>query len=156
MEKNIIGLDKVETLKLTEQLNALLADYQVLYMNVRGYHWNIKGRNFYELHVKFEEIYDDLIIKVDEVAERILTLEATPVHGYSKYLELSELKEAIDVTDGIEAVGQILEAYKALLIKQRSILNMAAELGDEGTVSLLSDYISQQEKETWMMNSYLQ
>lgn len=156
MEKNIIGLDKQQTLKLTEQLNLLLADYQVLYMNVRGYHWNIKGRNFYELHAKFEEVYNDLIIKVDEVAERILTLEATPVHGYSKYLELSQLSEALDVSDGTVAVEQILAAYKALLIKQRNILNMAAELGDEGTVSLLSDYISQQEKETWMMNSYLQ
>ena len=156
MEKNIIGLDKVQTLKLTEQLNLLLADYQVLYMNVRGYHWNIKGRNFYELHARFEEVYNDLIIKVDEVAERILTLEATPVHGYSKYLELSELSEAVDVTDGTLAVQQIISAYRALLVKQRAILNMASELGDEGTVSLLSDYISQQEKETWMMNAYLQ
>lgn len=156
MEKNIIGLDKAQTLELTEKLNTLLADYQVLYMNVRGFHWNIKGRDFYELHAKFEEIYNDLIVKVDEIAERILTLESTPVHGYSKYLELSELTEALDVTNGAVAIEQILTAYKTLLVKQRNILSMAAELGDEGTVSLLSDYISQQEKETWMMNAYLQ
>ncbi|MDG3087197.1 DNA starvation/stationary phase protection protein [Vibrio hannami] len=156
MEKNIIGLDKAQTLELTDRLNTLLADYQVLYMNVRGYHWNIKGRDFYELHAKFEEIYNDLIIKVDEIAERILTLESTPLHGYSKYLELSEIGEALDVTQGAVAIEQILIAYKSLLVKQRNILSMASELGDEGTVSLLSDYISQQEKETWMMNAYLQ
>ncbi|UXI04315.1 Dps family protein [Photobacterium sp. TY1-4] len=156
MEKNMIGLDKQQTSVLATELNTLLADYQLLYMNVRGFHWNIKGRSFFELHAKFEEIYNDLVIKVDEIAERILTLESQPVHGYSKYLALSAIPETLDVTDGAQAIRHILEAYQTLLIKQRQILSAASELGDEGTVSLLSDYISQQEKETWMLNAYLQ
>lgn len=156
MEKNIIGLDKAKTVELGEKLNHLLADYQVLYMNVRGYHWNLKGHNFYEFHAKFEEIFTALLDKIDDIAERILTLEVTPVHGYSTYLELSEIPEQLNVTEGIVAVNEILDAYKILLIKQRKLLAIASELGDEGTVSLLSDYISQQEKETWMMNAYLQ
>jgi starvation-inducible DNA-binding protein len=156
MEKNIIGLDKVKATELADELNNLLADYQVLYTNVRGYHWNIKGREFFELHAKFEEIYNDLVIKVDEIAERILTLGSIPVHGFSRYLEISAINETLNVTGGTEAVSNILDAYGILLTKQRDILAAAGELGDEGTVSLMSDYISQQEKETWMLNAYLQ
>lgn len=156
MEKNLIGLNKTEAKALTDELNKLLADYQVLYMNVRGYHWNIKGRDFFELHAKFEEMYTDLVVKVDELAERILTLGSQPVHGYSKYLALSDISEILDVTEGTAAIKHVLAAYQTLLVKQRQILTTASELGDEGTVGLLSDYISQQEKETWMLNAYLQ
>ncbi|MFH0257773.1 Dps family protein [Vibrio rumoiensis] len=156
MEKNMIGLDKQQTATLVGDLNLLLADYQILYTNVRGYHWNIKGRDFFELHAKFEEIYNDLVLKVDEIAERILTLGGTPVHGFSRYLAMSDLEETLNVSNGREAVGHILSAYRVLLNKQRQIVKAAAEVDDEGTVSLMSDYISQQEKETWMLNAYLQ
>lgn len=156
MEKNMIGLDKQQTVALADDLSQLLADYQILYTNVRGYHWNIKGRDFFELHVKFEEIYNDLVLKVDEIAERILTLGSTPVHGFSRYLDMSDLQETLNVSNGSEAVGHILSAYRVLLAKQRQIVKAAAEVDDEGTVSLMSDYISQQEKEVWMLNAYLQ
>lgn len=156
MEKNMIGLNKQQTATLVDDLNQLLADYQILYTNVRGYHWNIKGRDFFELHAKFEEIYNDLVLKVDEIAERILTLGGTPVHAFSRYLEMSNLEETLNVSNGAEAVGNILSAYRVLLTKQRQIVKTAAEVDDEGTVSLMSDYISQQEKESWMLNAYLQ
>ena len=156
MEKNMIGLNKQQTATLVDDLNQLLADYQILYTNVRGYHWNIKGRDFFELHAKFEEIYNDLVLKVDEIAERILTLGGTPVHAFSRYLEMSDLEETLNVSNGREAVGNILSAYQILLSKQRQIVKAAAEVDDEGTVSLMSDYISQQEKESWMLNAYLQ
>ncbi len=65
MKTNLIGLDKEQSLKLAEALNSLLANYQVFYMNTRGYHWNIKGKEFFELHAKFEEIYTDLQTKID-------------------------------------------------------------------------------------------
>ena len=156
MEKNMIGLNKQQTATLVDDLNQLLADYQILYTNVRGYHWNIKGRDFFELHAKFEEIYNDLVLKVDEIAERILTLGGTPVHAFSRYLEMSDLEETLNVSNGAEAVGNILSAYRVLLTKQRQIVKTAAEVDDEGTVSLISDYISQQEKESWMLNAYLQ
>ena len=97
MSKTSIGLDKVQSAELANKLNELLATYQVFYTNVRGYHWNIKGVNFFELHAKFEEIYTDLITKVDEVAERILTLGYVPNNAYSQYLEISRIKEDIAV-----------------------------------------------------------
>ena len=101
MSKTSIGLDKVQSAELANKLNELLATYQVFYTNVRGYHWNIKGVNFFELHAKFEEIYTDLITKVDEVAERILTLGYVPNNAYSQYLEVSRIKEDIAVSNSV-------------------------------------------------------
>src|SRR5690554_7952701 len=95
-----IGLDKEESKQLGEKLNVLLANYSVFYQNVRGYHWNIKGDTFFELHDKFEELYNDLFKKIDEVAERVLTLGYNPIHTYSEYFELSEIKESERVSDG--------------------------------------------------------
>ena len=77
---NLIGIDKAKADNLCVKLNQLLADYQVFYQNLRGLHWNIKGKEFFELHVKFEEYYDDAVTKIDEIAERILTLEGEPFH----------------------------------------------------------------------------
>jgi starvation-inducible DNA-binding protein len=74
------------TTEIASELNVLLANYQIYYQNLRGFHWNIQGRDFFELHVKFEELYNDGAIKIDEVAERILTIEATPLHSFTDYL----------------------------------------------------------------------
>ena len=76
--KNSIGINIEKAAELSENLNKLLADYQLFYQNLRGLHWNIKGREFFELHLKFEEYYNDAVIKVDEIAERILTLDGEP------------------------------------------------------------------------------
>ena len=152
MGKNFIGLDTEKTQKLADSLNELLSNYQIFYMNVRGYHWNIKGDNFFELHAKFEELYDDLLLKIDEIAERVLTLGHRPAHAYSTYIEKSDVPERKDVSDGKEAVGNIVESFGKLIAKQRDLLNLAGEAQDEGTVALMSDYIYQQEKTVW---SYL-
>lgn len=155
MSKNFIGLDKEKTIKLADALNDLLANYQIFYMNVRGYHWNIKGANFFELHVKFEELYDDLLLKIDEIAERVLTLGHRPAHAYSSYIERSEVPEHKDISDGTQAVENIVESFAKLIGKQRDLLNLAGDAEDEGTVALMSDYISEQEKTVWMYRSYL-
>jgi len=153
-EINRIGLDSVRTKKLAEKLNILLANYSVFYQNTRGYHWNIKGDNFFELHEKFEELYNDLIVKIDEVAERILTLGYTPEHQYTEYVKVSEITESAKVSDGKKAVGNILNSFKVTLKLQREILDLSGEADDEGTNALMSDYISEQEKLVWMYSSY--
>ncbi|MCA4020935.1 Dps family protein [Vibrio vulnificus] len=153
---NYIGLDQQLAQALAEQLNQLLANYQVLYMNTRGYHWNIKGQQFFELHVKFEEIYTDLQVKVDELAERILTLGFTPKHSFSTYLLNSEIDEHQDVFSGEESVSGLVDGFSKLLVKQRAILKQAGEAEDEGTTALMGDYIREQEKLLWMLNAYLQ
>jgi starvation-inducible DNA-binding protein len=152
---NAIGLDVQKSKELAEKLNDLLANFQVFYTNVRGYHWNIKGPKFFELHVKFEELYDDLFLKIDEVAERILTLGSTPLHSYEDYLKISEVKDSKVVSDGTDAVKQILEAFKILIAKERVILNLSDDLNDEGSNALMSDYIREQEKLVWMYSAFL-
>lgn len=152
---NRIGLDKDQAAKLAEGLNDLLANYQVFYQNTRGFHWNIKGEKFFELHLKFEELYNDLVLKIDEVAERVLTLGITPLHSFEDYLSQSEIGVAKDVSEGREAVGSVLQAFATLIKKQRALLNLSDEANDEGTNALMSDYIREQEKLVWMYSSFL-
>lgn len=147
------GLKNVEN--VTKGLQQLLADLQVYYTNLRGFHWNIKGKDFYLLHEKFEEMYDDVAAKVDEVAERILMLGETPAHTFTEYLKTSKVKETGVVTDADEAVKNILDTYMHLIASERALIASASEIDDEATVALLSDYISGQEKEVWMLTSYL-
>ena len=155
MAQNQIGLEATETKSLAEKLNQLLANYQVFYMNVRGFHWNITGEKFFELHAKFEELYNDLVVKVDEVAERILTLGHTPLHTFSDYSAISTVNEAKNVSGGKEAMQSILESFKTMIALQREIADAASDSGDEGTNALMSDYIREQEKSVWMYSAYL-
>lgn len=155
MAKNQIGLQETQTKQLAKKLNILLSDYHIFYQNVRGYHWNIKGEKFFELHVKFEELYNDLLLKIDEIAERILTLGHTPTHSFSDYLKASDIKEAKNVSDGKKAVQNLLSSFAVILPLERELLQLSSEAGDEGTNALMSDYIRQQEKLVWMYTAYL-
>jgi len=150
-----IGLNVEKSAQLADKLNALLANYQLLYMNARGYHWNIKGEKFFELHLKFEELYTDLQIKIDEVAERILTLAHPPLHSYTDYLKRSSIKENINISDGKVALQNILDSFEMIITLQREILDLSADANDEGTNALMSDYIREQEKLVWMYSAYL-
>lgn len=155
MDKNIIGVDEVQVIELSEKLNDLLANYQVYYQNLRGFHWNIKGRDFFELHAKFEELYNLAAISIDEVAERILTLDHIPMHSFSNYVNVSEIAEATNVTKGTECVHIIYDNIQTLIKKEKDILKVAEEADDDGTADLMTQYISAQEKLNWMLRSYL-
>lgn len=152
---NGIGLDARHSAELVRELNLLLANYSVLYMNVRGFHWNIRGDRFFELHLKFEELYNDLQLKIDEIAERILTLGGVPDHSYTTYHDHASIVGVVNVKDGTQAVKTILKSLTDLIVKQRSLLKLASESDDEGTSALMSDYIRQQEKLSWMYGAYL-
>ncbi len=154
MSANLIGLDQDQSKTLAQKLDQLLASYQVFYMNVRGYHWNIKGPNFFELHLKFEEHYTDLLTKVDEIAERILTLGHRPSHAYSHYLTKGQIQEDTEVLDAKGTVDGLIKGYRTLVAQQRDIMALAQETGDEGTAALMSDYVREQEKHLWMFNAY--
>ncbi len=152
---NAIGLDPEKSKNLSEKLDLLLANYQLFYINVRGFHWNITGEKFFELHVKFEQLYNDIALKIDEVAERIRTLGRTPMHSFSQYLTHSDIKEVTNVSDGKKAIQYILDAFSTLLAKQRELLELSADAADEGTNALMSDYIRAQEKMVWMYTAYM-
>ena len=152
---NQIGLDTEKTKKLVEKLNILLSNYQLFYMNTRGFHWNIKGDKFFELHVKFEELYNSTLLKIDEIAERIVTLGATPYHSYTEFLKHTTIREQTNVSDGKQAMQHLVDGFKTLLSIEREVLEMSDDAGDEGTNSMVSDYIREQEKLVWMYSAYL-
>lgn len=154
-KKSFIGLDINKSKELAHQLNKLLAEFQIFYINARGFHWNIKGEKFFELHLKFEELYTNTQLKIDEVAERILTLGHTPLHSFTDYLKIATIKEANNVADGKKAIVIILKSYQQIIKIERDLLELSSKAGDEGTNALMSDYIREQEKVVWMYNAYL-
>ncbi|WKK64739.1 Dps family protein [Lutimonas zeaxanthinifaciens] len=155
MNTTVLGLDREKVAGLKESLNELLANFQVYYQNLRGLHWNIKGKSFFELHVKFEELYTDSQEKIDMIAERILTLEGTPLHTFKDYMDLAKVPVGKDVSNDRESVELIVNSLVILIEIERKILSQSAEADDEGTNAMMSDFVSEQEKTVWMLKSWL-
>jgi starvation-inducible DNA-binding protein len=155
MKLNSIGLDTEKTKVLANELNHLLANFQLYYHKLRGIHGNIKGHAFFNLHVKFEELYTDANLKVDEIAERILTLGATPLHTFEDYTKAAKVPVGKNISKDEKAVALIVESISELLKIERGILEAAGEANDEGTSSMMSDFITEQEKTMWMMKAWM-
>ncbi|MDR0961842.1 MAG: DNA starvation/stationary phase protection protein [Mediterranea sp.] len=149
-----LHLNGKEVEGIVAALQQLLADFQVYYTNLRGFHWNIVGHGFFNMHAKFEEMYDDAAEKVDEIAERILMLGGTPANTFSDYLKVAKVKEVSNVACGAEAVENILNTYGYFIDAERKLLKLASEAGDEGTVAMMSDYLKEQEKMVWMLTAF--
>lgn len=155
MNKSILGLDKSESANLVDNLNGLLANFQIYYQSLRGLHWNIKGKNFFELHVKFQEFYTDSQVKIDDIAERILTLQGKPMHTFTDYINNASVPVGRDISNDVAGVELVVNSLSELLTIEREILNLSDEADDEGTNSMMSDFIAEQEKTIWMLNSWL-
>ncbi|WP_439132797.1 Dps family protein [Polaribacter sp.] len=155
MKTTILGLNKEKNLILVNKLNGLLANFQIYYQNLRGLHWNIKGKNFFELHLKFEEFYTDSQVKIDEIAERILTLQGKPLHTFTDYIENASVPVGKNISKDVESVALIVNSLSELLTIEREILDLSADADDEGTNAMMSDFIAEQEKTIWMLNSWL-
>ncbi|WP_300440057.1 Dps family protein [Christiangramia sp.] len=151
---NYLGLDSNKTKKTVEELNILLADYHLYYQKLRNFHWNVIGKNFFDLHEKFEELYDDAKLKVDEIAERILTLRYQPTSNLSDYLEDSNLEESpSDISDS-KMIELLLKDHGLLLKQMRKVVEVADAGGDEGTIDLIGAYIRELEKTSWMLDAW--
>ena len=155
MTLNSIGLDDQKTKHIAQDLNQLLANFQIYYQNLRGIHWNIKGKRFFDLHVKFEELYNDANMKVDALAERVLTLGATPLHTSDDYIKAAKVPVGKNISEDEKAVRLIVDSLTELLKIERDILNKSGEAHDEGTNAMMSDFITEQEKTVWMMKAWL-
>ncbi|MDR3140446.1 MAG: DNA starvation/stationary phase protection protein [Tannerellaceae bacterium] len=150
-----LHLDASKAGSVVDGLQQLLADFQVFYTNLRGFHWNIKGHGFYVLHGKFEDMYNDAAEKIDEIAERILMLGGVPENKFSEYLKKAGIQELSNVSCGEKAVKSVLDSLSVLIESERKLLSQASEANDESTVALLSDYLKGQEKTVWMLVSFL-
>ncbi len=151
--KNLRDMKKEST--YTQKLNTLLASYQLHYQNLRSLHWNIKGKSFFELHLKYEELYTRSQIIIDDIAERILSIGEVPLSKFSDYMEYSPVKENEIIHDGQSGVTYILKGQEQLLRQERELLSLSEKIDDEGTNSLMSDLIGEKEKTNWMFRSWL-
>lgn len=146
-----LNLDTEKTKNTVEELNNLLADYHLYYQKLRNFHWNVSGKNFFDLHEKFEELYDDAKEKIDEIAERILTLRQKPKSNLSDYLKRSNVKESNDDLEDYKMVEMLLHDHGVIIKQMRKVVNVADDANDEGTIDLVGAYIRELEKSSWML-----
>lgn len=153
---NFTDVAHIGTDTLVGHFNDLLANYSVFYMNVRGFNWNVRGAQFFELQQQFQSLAADLSKKTDRIAAQVLEMGAQPMHTYSDFLELTNIAEVCNVCDGRDAVVSILDSLRILLIKQRDLLWLADEAGDRASCALLSDCIDEQENWVWTFSAFSQ
>ena len=132
---NYLNINEEKLLPVVVELNSLLAEYHLYYQKLRNFHWNILGRNFFDLHEKFEELYEDARTKIDEIAERILTLRYHPLSNMSDYLRVATIKESDSNLEDHEMVTEILNAHGILLRQMTEVVRKAENGEDEGTIA---------------------
>jgi starvation-inducible DNA-binding protein len=156
MKLNSIGLPSIAAEELATELNVLLANFQIYYQSLRGLHWNIRGKRFFDLHLKFEELYNDSQLKIDLIAERVLTLDGVPLHTFEDYIQNNQLEIGKNIHKDEKAIELIVSSLAKLLVIERVILKKSGEIEDEGTNSMMSDFIAEQEKTIWMLKAWQQ
>jgi starvation-inducible DNA-binding protein len=140
---------------LDKDLAVLLADYQVLYTKLRGYHWTVTGPLFFGLHAKFQELYEDAAEKVDAIAERLAARGARPPVTLEEQLQLARLDEDAGRPSPNDMVRNIATDLETLNGSLRALEKAADEAGDEATFNLAQDYADAQEKTIWMLRAFL-
>jgi starvation-inducible DNA-binding protein len=156
MNAEEISLEEVKVKPVVDHLNDLLANYHIHYQKLRGCHWNVKGKSFFTLHVKFEELYTEALTFIDELAERILTLGKPPYSTFEQYISTSKIVEINTVgLPDMEMVKALIEDMATLIEMEREILNITADAGDDGTNDMVNRFMQFKEKNTWMLRSFV-
>lgn len=137
------------------ELNQLLSDFHLYYQNTRAAHWNIKGKHFFELHAKFEELYSDALSNIDEIAERILTIGGTPIHTLERYLSQSKIDSSEDITEDRRLVEITFSNLTSLINQENIVKNVATQNGDSVTEDMMIQLINNQDKMKWMLKAWL-
>lgn len=145
----------MKTENLDKQLNELVSTWSVLYTKLHNYHWYVSGPSFFTLHVKFEELYNEVTLNLDDLAERILSKGGKPVATLKEHLELSLIKEASGKEDATKMVEKLVADFKTIMKALDNGMTLAAEAGDDRTEDLLNAQFQSLEKHTWMLNAYL-
>lgn len=145
----------MKTENLDKQLNELVSTWSVLYTKLHNYHWYVSGPSFFTLHVKFEELYNEVTLNLDDLAERILSKGGKPVATLKEHLELSLIKEASGKEDATKMVEKLVADFKTIMKALDNGMTLAADAGDDRTEDLLNAQFQSLEKHTWMLNAYL-
>lgn len=156
MNAKEISLEEKKVRPVVDHLNDLLANYHIHYQKLRGCHWNVKGKSFFTLHIKFEELYTEALTTIDELAERILTLGKPPYSTFDDYIKTARIKEVNTIGMKDTAMVKALIADMATLIEmERDILEITAGAGDDGTNDMINRFMQFKEKNTWMLRSFI-
>jgi starvation-inducible DNA-binding protein len=148
-----IGIDETARIGIAEGLKRLLADTYTLYLQTHNFHWNVTGPQFRELHLMFEEHYTELAVAVDDIAERIRTLDVAAPGTYKAFSELSSIKEFEGVPSAKEMVEVLTRSHEQVVKTCRKALALAQEADDESSVALVSDRMRVHEKTAWMLRA---
>jgi starvation-inducible DNA-binding protein len=140
---------------LTEVLNTQIANWSLLYIKLHNYHWYVKGPQFFTLHTKFEELYNEAALHVDNLAERLLALRGQPVATMKEILAKASLQEASGSENAEQMVQAIVNDFGTIVQELREGMSIAEEAGDETTGDMLLAIHSGLEKHVWMLESFL-
>ena len=137
---------------ILNNLNTFLSDLNVFYRKLQNYHWNVKGKDFFTIHTKLEEYYDEVNEKIDEIAEHILSLEGQPLGTLKDYLNTTKIKEAENKkVDSTLVLNELIKDYSMLLQDAKNIKNLADENSESKTSALMDDIIEDYTKKLWML-----
>ena len=140
--------------KTVNNLNLVIADLTIFYQKLRHYHWNVKGPDFFRLHEKFELMYDEVNLALDEVAERVVGLDGTPFHTLKDMLEQTSLKEDPETPTGEVMVDNLVKDITGLTSKMQSFIDDAEEDQDRTTVNMLDAIKDGLEAHQWMLKAW--
>ncbi|HKI89609.1 MAG TPA: DNA starvation/stationary phase protection protein [Draconibacterium sp.] len=150
-----LGFANKDTAELTKEINLLIATYHVHYQKLRNFHWNVVGSDFFELHKKFEELYDFSKTNIDDLAERVRVFGEKPMARLDEYLNYSKISEPEDGLSPRQMVDEILTDFEILLTQMITVLDLANECGDVSTINLLNNVVNKTEKYYWMFNVWM-
>ena len=148
-----IGISTEDRNKIAEGLKHLLADSYTLYLQTHNFHWNVTGPMFNQLHIMFEEHYNELAIAVDDIAERIRSLDIAAPGTYKSFVELSSIKEIQGVPDAIKMTEILTKSHEQVVKTCREALKVAQDADDESSAALISDRMRIHEKTAWMLRA---
>lgn len=153
MSKIDIGINKADRTEVAEGLKRLLADSYTLYLQTHNFHWNVEGPRFRELHLMFEEHYTELAVAVDDIAERIRTLDVPAPGTYKEFAKLSAIQEVDGVPDAKKMVDILTHGHEQVVKTCRDVLKLANDADDESTAAMASDRMRIHEKTAWMLRA---
>jgi starvation-inducible DNA-binding protein len=148
-----IGISNEDRARSAGALQELLANTYSLYLKTHGYHWNVEGPHFQQLHALFMEQYTEMWTAVDELAERIRALGEYAPSSYSAMSKLSTIREEGGQPDWQTMVTNLASGHHEVAKSAREVLRIAEEIGDDATADVVTPRITVHEKTAWMLRA---
>lgn len=147
-------IDSKKRKAIIEGLTGVLADTFVLYYKTHAYHFNVEGEDFREYHLMFEDQYNELWKAVDEIAERVRTLDAYAPVSLKTLLGQASLKESgQNIRDARQMAKDLADDHEEISQSLAKIINLADDANDLATADLLTQRLGSHEKTAWMLRS---